>query len=64
MQDDNIAFIKKMLAQVIIKAFKLQPSWTIEEHGIKVGIIMNVQEYMNWYKQPPPLQLEILVGVL
>jgi len=42
MQDENVAFVKQVLAQVITKASKLQLGWTIVEHGIKVRIIMDV----------------------
>lgn len=65
LQDDELtSFVKQTLAWVINEAFKLQCNWIAKEHGIKVDIIMDFQENINWYKQPPHTQLEILVGVL
>lgn len=42
----------------------MQPNWIIEEHDIKIGIIMDVQENVDWYKEPHLTQLELLVDIL
>lgn len=62
--DDINIFVKQTLAQVINEEFKIQPNWTTTKYVVKVDVILDIQEYIDQYKQPPHIQLEVLVNSL
>lgn len=45
--------INQHLDTVINEAYKLQSNWTLDEHNIKISILLKVQDTTNWYKEPP-----------
>ena len=52
------------MCDVINEAYQSQPGCTKEEHDIKLGILMDILEHIDWFKDSPYIQLKTLVGVL